>query len=184
MLNKDNKPLKLHLGCYDRKIGGFINVDIRPEVNPDLVDNVFKLEKIENNSVDLIYVCHVLEHGNYEESENALKRWYEILKPGGILRVAVPDMEACFAHYFYHKNLEFLNSALWGSQKHPYDMHKNGWDFNKLKKDLTSVGFRDINRYDWRTTEHFYVDDYSQAYYPHMDKESGKLLSLNVEATK
>jgi len=47
-----------------------------------------------------------------------------------------------------------------------------------------SIGFKDIKRYDWRKTEHFYVDDYSQTYYPHMDKEDGKLMSLNVEAIK
>ena len=93
-------------------------------------------------------------------------------------------MEAIFSHYFYHRDLEFLNSSLWGSQRHPYDFHKNGWDFKKLEKDLTVAGFKNIKRYDWRKTEHFYVDDYSQAYYPHMDKENGKLLSLNIEATK
>jgi len=46
------------------------------------------------------------------------------------------------------------------------------------------VGFKEVVRYDWRKTEHFYVDDYSQAYLPHMDKTNGKLMSLNVEAIK
>jgi len=176
--------MKLHLGCFDRKIYGYVNVDIREDVNPDIVDDVFKLEKFEKESVDLIYACHVLEHANYNEAEHALKRWWDILKEGGILRVAVPDMEAHFAHYYYHKDLRLLHSTFWGSQKHSYDFHKNGWDFMKLKEDLENVGFSDIKRYDWRKTDHWYVDDYSQSYYPHMDKETGKLMSLNVEATK
>jgi len=176
--------IKLNLGCFDRKIPGFTNVDIREDVNPDLIDNVFKLNTIEEKSVDLIYACHVLEHADYKESEVALKRWHEVLKNGGILRLAVPDMEAHFAHYFYHKDLRVLHSTFWGSQRHPYDYHKNGWDFNKLKEDLISVGFVDVKRYDWRKTEHFYIDDYSQSYFPHMDKEDGKLMSLNVEAVK
>ena len=158
------KKTKLNLGCYDRKIPDFINVDIREDVNPDLLDDVFALNKIKNNSVDLIYACHVLEHADYKR--------------------AVPDMEAHFAHYFYHKDLRALHSTFWGSQRHPYDYHKNGWDFNKLKEDLTSVGFTTVKRYDWRKTEHFYIDDYSQSYSPHMDKENGKLMSLNVEAIK
>ena len=54
----------------------------------------------------------------------------------------------------------------------------------KLKEDLQKAGFKSVKKYDWRNTEHFYVDDYSQTYYPHMDKENGKLMSLNVEATK
>ena len=176
--------MKLHLGCYGKKIPGFVNVDIRPEVNPDLLDDAFKLEKVENESVDLIYASHVLEHGDFQESAEALKRWSEVLKSGGTIRLAVPDMEAHFAHYFYHRDLEALHSAFWGSQRHPYDYHKNGWDFNKLKKDLEKVGFTDVRRYNWRETEHHYIDDYSQAYCPHMDKENGKLMSLNVEATK
>ena len=50
--------MKLNLGCYDRKIDGFINVDIREDVEPDVPDDVFKLEKFEKNSADLIYACH------------------------------------------------------------------------------------------------------------------------------
>tara|TARA_R110000824_G_scaffold285090_2_gene473261 strand:+ start:8227 stop:8775 length:549 start_codon:yes stop_codon:yes gene_type:complete len=178
------KQIKLNLGCYDRKIPGFVNVDIREDVGPELLDDVFKLEKVKNNSVDLIYACHVLEHADYKESETALKRWFEVLKEGGKLRLAVPDMEAHFAHYYYHKDLRLLHSTFWGSQKHPYDYHKNGWDFQKLEEDLTAAGFSDIKRYDWRETEHFYIDDYSQTYFPHMDKENGKLMSLNIEAEK
>ena len=53
-----------------------------------------------------------------------------------------------------------------------------------MTRDLKSVGFRDVKRYDWKKTEHFYIDDYSQAYLPHMDKIRGNLMSLNVEAVK
>ena len=179
-----SKKIKLNLGCYDRKIHGFVNVDIRADVEPDVVDDAFKLFKFEENSVDLIYACHMLEHGDYRECEMALQRWHKVLKPGGLLRIAVPDMEAHFAHYYYHRDLRVLHSTFWGSQRHAYDYHKNGWDFKKLKEDLEMAGFNAVRRYDWRKTEHFYVDDYSQAYLPHMDKSSGKLMSLNVEATK
>ncbi len=176
--------MKLNLGCYDRKIHGFVNVDIREDVNPDVVDNIYELKNFKSESVELIYCCHALEHCDYKESEIALKRWYDVLQTGGKIRLAVPDMEAHFAHYYYHKDLRLLHSTFWGSQRHPYDYHKNGWDFNKLKEDLEAVGFRNVQRYDWRDTEHFYVDDYSQTYFPHMDKENGKLMSLNVEAQK
>ncbi|HAI38830.1 MAG TPA: methyltransferase, partial [Maribacter sp.] len=39
-------------------------------------------------------------------------------------------------------------------------------------------------KYDWRQTEHAKFDDHSQAYIPHMDKENGTLISLNIEAVK
>ena len=49
---------------------------------------------------------------------------------------------------------------------------------------LVSAGFRNLRQYDWRETSHGDVDDFSQAYIPHLDKEHGRLISLNVEATK
>lgn len=176
--------IKLHLGCFNKKIHGFINVDIRADVEPDVQDDIFKLEKFDNNSVDLIYCCHTLEHLKRIDVPIALARWYQVLKSGGTLRVAVPDMEAMFAHYFYWKDLPYLYSALGGSQRHEFDFHLSHFDFPTLSNILTSVGFKDIHRYDWRKTEHFYVDDYSQTYWPHMDKEHGKSMSLNIEATK
>lgn len=188
--------MKLNLGCYDRKIHGWINVDIRPEVEPDVVDDAFKLEKFEKNSVDIIYCSHMLEHLTFTEARMALVRWYDLLKEGGILRLAVPDMEAVFAHYFYWKRLPLLHSSLWGSQRHEFDYHKSGWDYETLKDKLEDVGFDNIHRWHPEYTEpHNYIDDYSQAYYPDGYKPmvfkngnvinlGGKLMSLNIEATK
>ena len=48
----------------------------------------------------------------------------------------------------------------------------------------SEVGFQEVRRWDWRTTEHTQVDDYSQAHLPHLDKEHGTLMSLNLEAVK
>lgn len=184
--------MKLHLGCYQKKIHGYVNVDIRPEVNPDLVDDVFVLSKIQPNTVDVIYACHVLEHARPEEAKKALSKWRSLLKLGGVLRIAVPDLEAVFKYYQCSGNLSELRSFIYGSQKHPYDVHYTGWDFESLKKDLEGVGFSNISRYDWRTTDHFFIDDYSHSYMPKISYKSrrandtieGKLMSLNVEAVK
>jgi len=65
--------------------------------------------------------------------------------------------------------------------------HKTVYDFNSLKNILESIGFKKITLWDWRK---FFVnelngfDDYSQAYIPHMDKENGILISLNVKSIK
>jgi hypothetical protein len=65
-----------------------------------------------------------------------------------------------------------------------YIYHKTVYDFVSLKKVLEEAGFKNVRKYDWRKTIHKDYDDHSQAYYPHMQKETGILISLNVEATK
>ena len=47
-----------------------------------------------------------------------------------------------------------------------------------------SCDFKNVKLWDWREVEHSNFDDYSQAYIPHMDKENGTLISLNIECTK
>ena len=61
--------------------------------------------------------------------------------------------------------------------------HRQVFNFNRLKDILEESGFK-VTRYDWRDTEHAIYDDHSQAYFPHMDKEKGILVSLNVECEK
>lgn len=176
--------MKLHLGCASKHIDGFVNVDVRDLDGVDVIDNIITLEKFENDSADLIYVSHVLEHTGRLEYMSVLKRWYDILKVGGVLRIAVPDFEQVVNHYVIHKDLRALRGFLYGGQTYPENYHYCGWDFDTLSKDLSDIGFHNIHRYDWRATEHAHIDDYSQCYLPHMDKDNGMLMSLNVEATK
>lgn len=180
--------MKLHLGCGKRKIHGWINIDIDPNVNPDVVENTGKLESIKYESVDVIYACHVLEHFKRKDTLTALKVWCSKLKSGGILRVAVPDFESVVIAYNFRRCGNFplskLLGFLVGGQRNKYDNHHMIFDFDLLSEYLTNAGFENIKRYDWKNTEHFFVDDYSQAYLPHLDKSSGWLMSLNIECTK
>jgi predicted SAM-dependent methyltransferase len=58
-------------------------------------------------------------------------------------------------------------------------------DFAALKTQLGQVGFCEVRRYDRRETERAHIDDFAQAaYIPHMDKEHGVLISLNVECRR
>ena len=182
--------IKLNLGCGDKKIHGFVNVDGREDTNPDVVCDLSEISK-RFSDVDLIYACHVLEHfpktanSFYKTTYSALLRdWHSSLRTGGTLRLSVPDMQSVFERYSHTKNLKEVMSFLYGGQKYDFDFHFCGWDFPTLREELESVGFKSVRIYDWRKTEHSFVDDYSQAYLPSMEKISGKLMSLNVEAIK
>ena len=113
-----------------------------------------------------------------------LSEWLRVLKPGGRLRIAVPDFASLCEIYQREKKLELVVGALFGRQDYLYNIHYNVFDFPTLSRMLEGVGFSDVNRYDWRKTEHADIDDYSQAYIPHMDKEHGIQVSLNIECVK
>ncbi|GIV44034.1 MAG: hypothetical protein KatS3mg035_1157 [Bacteroidia bacterium] len=177
--------MKLHLGCGYKPLKGFVNVDIRQETPCDVVDDVSKLTNFENNSADLIYACHVLEHFGRNEYKEVLKRWADVLKSGGVLRISVPDLQKVSElHHTKKYPLKKLIGFLYGGQNYKENYHYIGFDFDMLKEDLEELGFCDVKRWSWQEVEHGDVDDYSQAYLPHMDKENGELMSLNIEATK
>ena len=180
---KDGRVL-VHLGCGERYIPGFVHVDIRPLPHVDIVAPIDRLEAFQDGSVDLIYNCHVLEHVRRGEELRVLSEWYRVLKVGGVLRTSVPDFEAIVFWYQKTSSLEDLVGLLYGRQNYQYNFHFQAFDFARLQRLLEAVGFKDVRRYDWRETPHRNYVDFSQAYLPHMDKEHGVLMSLNVEATK
>lgn len=181
---KQLNMIKLHLGCGNKKIQGFINVDIRNLNSVDLIEDIKTLKSFTKDSVDLIYASHVLEHIGRRKYMSVLTRWYNILKNDGVLRIAVPDFEKVVEYYNKHKDLNILRGFLYGGQDYKENFHYCSWDFNTLSNDLKKIGFKKVYRYDWRTTEHYNVDDFSQCYLPHMDKDNGMLMSLNIEAIK
>jgi hypothetical protein len=98
--------------------------------------------------------------------------------------VSVPDFEAAINVYQDTKNLSLVLGHLIGGQDYPGNTHYMVFDFIYLSTLLSEVGFRRIRKYDWRDTIHKDYDDRSQGYYPHLQKETGILMSLNMEADK
>jgi predicted SAM-dependent methyltransferase len=178
--------LKLHLGCGSKYIPGFIHVDVIEGDHIRHQGSVCELP-YPDESVDLIYTSHVLEHFRRSEIRNVLHEWYRVLAPGGILRLAVPNFAAC-AKIYYEEGLKDgltgLIGLICGGQRNEYDFHKMIFDEPFLTGELLATGFREVRRWDWRLTEHTDIDDYSQAYIPHLEKECGTLMSLNLESVK
>jgi predicted SAM-dependent methyltransferase len=181
---------KLHLGCGKKYIPGYINIDCDENPSCDYNENIKNLWHPEN-TVDVIYCCHAFEYFDRIEAIEVLKNWHKVLRKGGILRLSVPDFEGIVKVYQKYGNLEHqgILGPLFGrweieaQKERTFLFHKTVYDFNSLKNMLESVGFTNVRRYDRDKTEHAYIDDYSAAYIPHMNR-SGILVSLNVEATK
>tara|TARA_B000000609_G_C24118358_1_gene318086 strand:- start:349 stop:900 length:552 start_codon:yes stop_codon:yes gene_type:complete len=179
-----SNEVKLHLGCGKRFIPGFIHIDAMEHPHVDYVQDISDLSNFSDESVDLVYACHVLEHFKRDDTQRILNEWARVLKLKGTIRLSVPDFESICEIYQTHKDISLIEGPVVGGQTNIYNFHYTVFDFKKIKNLLKNAGFSNIRRYDWRNTSHKLVDDYSQAYIPHMDKTNGKLISLNVEAER
>ena len=178
---------KVHLGCGAKVLPGFCHIDVMPQEHLDYCADIKRLDFIPDNSADLIYCSHVLEHFGRWEIPAVLQEWFRITAPGGVLRVAVPDFAACAAIYYEQglvDGLTGLMGLICGGQKDDHDYHKAIFDEAYLSQLLLEAGYGTVRQWDWRATEHAHIDDFSQAYLPHMNKETGRLMSLNLEAVK
>jgi len=120
---------------------------------------------------------------------NVLKEWKRVLSPGGILRLAVPNFPKLVDVYQSSKELSSILGPLYGKWdigNQEFIYHKTVYDENSLNKILEQVGFKNIKSWDWQEffKGHNDFDDHSQAYYPHMQKDSGIHVSLNLQCEK
>ena len=178
--------MKFNIGCGWRNFGkSWIHIDGGDYDHLDSSD--IYLKDYENGSGDLIYASHLIEYFDREEILPLLKRWKNVLKPNGVLRLAVPDFDVCAKLYTDGKYpLDRFLGVLYGKMpmgdKTIY--HKTTYDYSSLTTLLKETGMRKVKKYNWENTEHAQFDDHSQAYLPDMDKENGTLISLNVECIK
>ena len=187
--------MKIHLGCGNRHISGFTNIDIQKNDAVDLVADITNLP-YDENTVDLIYACSVLEHfgrnSNLRFFRNtcwtkALRHWYSILKPGGEIYLSVPDFESICLEYMENKNINSILGLVLGGQKNEEDLHGMLFDFQSISTCMLEIGFSNIVKYDWKKFEPFtnsFYDDLSAAYLPHKDFKNGRHMMLNIRGIK
>lgn len=179
--------IKVNLGCGWRNFGKeWIHIDNGEYEHLDFRCDV-RNTPLSNESVDLIYSSHVIAYFDRIEVLDFLKECNRVLKKGGILRLATPDFHQICKLYLENKIIlnKFLGPIFGKMNMGDSTIyHKTTYDLDSLSELLISNGFDKPNLYDWKNTEHRNFDDHSQAYIPHMDKENGTLISLNVESFK
>ncbi len=106
----------LNLGCGSRYHPDWINIDIAPHGPEVIQHDIRRGIPLPDAGCDVVYHAAVLEHMRRADAAAFLAECYRVLKPGGIVRVGVPDLEELCQLY-----LDRLAATLKGDEAAAYD---------------------------------------------------------------
>lgn len=162
--NEFDKLEYLQLGCGTKRFEDFLNTDAFHNKEVDLnIDLRFPLP-LASDAWKGIYAHHVVEHIGYEDARRLFKECFRVLKKGGILRIAVPDVELflrlytnpdeeqrkqIFTLYPPHAMaplnlklpIEMVNHVFYDDK---FNRHQYGWDVAILSLRLHEAGFEHV----------------------------------------
>jgi glycosyltransferase involved in cell wall biosynthesis/predicted SAM-dependent methyltransferase len=148
-----DKPLKLHLGCGEVYLPGYINVDFHPSRHSvqrhskaDIFTDLSQLH-YPSGTIDEIRLHHVFEHFERPVALRLLIDWYGWLKEGGQLMIETPDFHRCVQEYLrtpvLGEQLKILRH-LFGSHEASWAVHYDGWYRERFTHVLTALGYRNL----------------------------------------
>jgi len=130
--------VKLNLGAGSTRLPGYIPID-------DSLGHDVRALPFRDESVDEIRASHVLEHIPYREAQGTLEHWFRLLKPGGVVKIAVPDFDKIVHWYNENRGEEMpLEGYLMGGQTNSLDCHAAIYQQQKLVGLLQLAGFEAI----------------------------------------
>jgi predicted SAM-dependent methyltransferase len=139
----------LNLGAGPVRLEGAIGVDLHATAGCDVQADILRLP-FRDGCAELVVADHVLEHLPQRFAVAALLEARRVLRPGGRIRVGVPDLLAYCEKYLEadakddHQEKALLLRGLYGGQFHEGEHHLSGWDEDTLGDLLEAVGFADV----------------------------------------
>jgi len=191
LLGRDPNKIKpkarfLNLACGPKGIQSedWLNCDGFLKSSVDYVFNIMGKMPFKDERFEGIFSEHFFEHLIPDHANSFLSECLRVLKPGGVLRLSVPDGELYLNKYF--------NDHEWMLQRRPNVTprtriaivnevfrqgfeHQYCYDFETIKVVLEEAGFKDVRRVDFHTSS-----------IPELliDQEGRRFESLYVEAIK
>lgn len=179
--NPDRKVL-IHLGCGDQNDKRYINVDTRPFSHVHIISSAENPDLFPDNYADLVYACHVLEHFSHRDLAKVLSVWYQWVKPGGVVRLSVPDFDCIIKIYEEYGTCESVINALMGGQQYPGNFHKTIFNELFFKDLLRKAGFKKIEKWYPEKVEDYRFSDWANRKYEYGGKHYD--ISLNIQGYK
>jgi predicted SAM-dependent methyltransferase len=170
-------PLQLNIGCGTLPLDGWINIDLIG-LPVDLRWDIHSTLPFKENTVDAIFHEHVMEHIDACHGYFFVKDCYRVLKPGGVLRIVMPDASKYIRSYIDPEH-QFINSwrpgrptPMMALQEEFYGFsHRAIYDFDTVELFCKVAGFSEIESKtfgdsrlspcpdsEWRITDSFYTE--------------------------
>lgn len=148
-LHTAGQPLRLHLGCGENHLDGYVNIDYPPahhavmRPKADIFAEIKEL-RFPDNSLDEIRLHHVFEHFNRVEALGLLIRWHRWLKVGGRLHIETPDLAGSAQTLLSSVPFKEKTAAvrhLAGDQTETWAYHIDHWFPERFHATFSHMGF-------------------------------------------
>jgi predicted SAM-dependent methyltransferase len=110
------KTKKLHLGCGNNIIEGWLNSDLFPESNRVVHIDAKETYPFDDETFDYIFSEHLIEHVSYEKGQHMLNECFRVLKDGGRIRISTPDLSFLISLYQSEKSELQKNYIRWATE--------------------------------------------------------------------
>lgn len=165
---RNQRDLKVNLGCGGDLKPGWLNLDLVLDTEPEVAEGLhfinYDLRRplpLANGSCQIIYSSHFFEHLEYADAMRLLRQCYELLKPGGIFRISLPDFRGVCAAYLNGdpSYFELVDQKRFLPEVEPHDLtlidfvnfaiyqsgeHKRMYDDEKVVRLLQGIGFNEV----------------------------------------
>ena len=168
-LDQAEKPC-LHIGAGHAALPGWLSTDIASD-DPNVVYlDAIKIFPMPDNSFEYIYCEHMIEHVPHDDASRMLQECRRVLKPGGVLRVATPDLAFILSLYNNHcedakKYMEWMTAKYLPNQleaRAPFVInnafrnwgHQFLYDAATLEQSFRDAGFTEFVRERYHESQH------------------------------
>jgi predicted SAM-dependent methyltransferase len=156
--NETGSVRRLHWGCASITPDGWINSDLRTGPCVDISGNILDGLRLDDESIDYIVSQHALQDLHIYDQVKAISELHRVLKPGGTLRLSLPDLDRAIAayqsgnrDYFHVRDWEtisgnFIAHVLW------YNLTRTLFTYEFAEELLRKAGFSNVRRVGFRKT--------------------------------
>lgn len=143
---KPSLDLILNWGCGKSQLKECINIDSHPTINPDFIESIIEPWDWEDNTINEVWLHHIIEHVSKDLHNHILLEANRVLKIGGKIFIAYPDFIKCAQNYIDNKDgkRDFWENTVFGLQRYAGDFHVCAVTDRYIKSKLLDAGFDNL----------------------------------------